>query len=39
MLVMVLYRCQVMSVTVLPSHVSDGTVEVTWPRRDVDVES
>jgi hypothetical protein len=24
---------------VLSSHAGDGTTEVTWPRRDVDVES
>jgi hypothetical protein len=23
----------------LPSHVGNGAAEVTWPRRDVDVES
>jgi hypothetical protein len=25
-------------VTALPSHASDGAVEVTWPQHDVDVE-
>jgi hypothetical protein len=30
---------RVMPATMLPSHAGDGTVEVTWPRRDVDVES
>jgi hypothetical protein len=23
----------------LPSHASDGAVDATWPRRDVDAES
>jgi hypothetical protein len=28
-----------MLVTVLLSHAGDGVAEVTWPQRDVDVES
>jgi hypothetical protein len=32
-------RCGVMPATVLPSHAGDGAAEVTWSRRDVDVES
>jgi hypothetical protein len=28
-----------MLVTVLLSYVGNGAAEVTWPRRDVDVES
>jgi hypothetical protein len=32
-------RCQVMLAMVLPSLAGDRTVGVTWPRRDVDVES
>jgi hypothetical protein len=28
-----------MLATVLLSHVGDGAVRVTWPRRDVDAES
>jgi hypothetical protein len=33
------YRCRVMLVTMLPSHAHDGTAEVTWSQRDVDVVS
>jgi hypothetical protein len=33
------YRCRVMLVTVMPSHVDDGVVDATWLWRDVDMES
>jgi hypothetical protein len=38
---LVVARCRyrVMIATVLPSYASDGTTEVTWPRRDIGVES
>jgi hypothetical protein len=38
---LVMARCcyQVMLATVLPSHVANGVVEVTWPWRNVDAES
>jgi hypothetical protein len=32
-------RCQVILETMLLSHASDGAVEATCPRRDVDTES
>jgi hypothetical protein len=38
-LVVMRCKCRVMLATVLPSHASDGAAEVTWPRRDVGVES
>jgi hypothetical protein len=38
-LVMMRCRCRVMLAMVLPSHTSDDAARVTWPLRDVDVES
>jgi hypothetical protein len=32
-------RCRVMLAIMLPRHVGDGVVGVTWPRRDVNAES
>jgi hypothetical protein len=32
-------QCQVMLATALPTHAGDGVTKVTWPRRDVDVDS